>query len=38
MGELIDLEDGTLMSEAGAHFPRVCEEGKPLACPGAVAT
>ncbi len=37
MGEFIDLEDGALMSEAGAHFPRVCEDGQPLACPAAVA-
>jgi phytanoyl-CoA hydroxylase len=36
MGQLIDLEDGAPMSAAGDHFPRVCEGGRPLACPLAV--
>ena len=35
MGELVDLEDGALMSGAGDHFPRVCEGGRPLEYPAA---
>ena len=30
MKQFVDLEDGAPMAEAGPHFPRVCEGGRPL--------
>ena len=33
MKEFVEVEDGGLMSEAGAHFPTVCRGGNPVPTP-----
>lgn len=38
IGELVDLEDGALMSEAGEIFPQVCHNWTPSDCPQVATT
>jgi phytanoyl-CoA hydroxylase len=38
MKQFVDLPDNAPMAEAGAHFPSVCRDGKPLGVPSRLHT